>query len=99
MLEQAEQKDVYRSLDQVELGLPDHIGSFPVRFKPKFDFVTAAGLINNNHHVEKIFEQMLLALKPGGYMIFSARYSFLGNFWYTDVLESLEKLGRIKAIK
>lgn len=42
---------------------------------------------------------MLLGLKNGGMMIFAARYSYIGDFWYTDKLEQLEKLGRLKAVK
>lgn len=42
---------------------------------------------------------MLLGLKNGGMMIFAARYSYIGDFWYTDVLSQLEKLGRLKAVK
>jgi len=29
---------------------------------------------------------MLLALKNGGVMVFAARYSFLGDYWYVDKL-------------
>jgi len=55
-------------------------------------------LINNNHLDITIFESMLVALKKNGYLIFSARFSFLGDFWYVDQLAELEKLGRIKAV-
>jgi len=48
---------------------------------------------------EKIFEQMLLSLKEGGIMVFAARFSYLGNYWYNEKLEKLEKLGRIKLLK
>ena len=41
---------------------------------------------------------MLVALKKDGYLIFSARFSYLGDYWYVDQLEELEKLGRIKAV-
>ena len=41
---------------------------------------------------------MLLGLKNGGMMIFAARYSYIGDYWYTDKLEQLEKLGRLKAV-
>jgi len=47
---------------------------------------------------EKIFEEMLLSLRNGGIMVFTARFSYLGNYWYTEKLEQLEKLGRIKAL-
>ena len=39
---------------------------------------------------------MLLALKPGGVLVFAARFSYLGNYWYSDKLEALENLGRVK---
>lgn len=42
---------------------------------------------------------MLLSLKAGGIMIFAARFSYLGTFWYANKLEELEKLGRIKFLK
>ena len=42
---------------------------------------------------------MLLSLKNHGIMIFAARYSYIGDYWYTTKLEALEKLGRIKFIK
>lgn len=42
---------------------------------------------------------MLLSLKTGGVVVFAARYSFLGNYWYQDKLEELEKLGRLKFLK
>jgi len=48
---------------------------------------------------EKVFEQMLLALKNGGMMVFAARYSYIGEYWYSEKLAELEKLGRIKAVK
>lgn len=83
MLEIAEDKNIYKSLDQVELGQEDFIETFPIPYKNKFDFVTCAGFINNNQIDEKIFEQMLLTLKNGGKMIFAARYSYIGEYWYT----------------
>lgn len=42
---------------------------------------------------------MLLALKKDGIMVFAARFSYLGDYWYADALAALEKLGRIKAIE
>jgi SAM-dependent methyltransferase len=75
------------------------VNSLPLDYRSKFDFVTAAGLINNNFMDLKIFEQMLVCLKPGGYMVFSARFSYLGQYWYTDVLGDLEKEGRIKFVQ
>jgi len=42
---------------------------------------------------------MLISLRNGGIMVFTARFSYLGNYWYTDELAELEKMGRIKFIK
>lgn len=99
MMYQAEDKNVYKSLDQCELGQEDYNGTFPIPYKNKFDFVTCAGFLNNNQVDELVFEQMLLALKNGGKMVFAARYSYIGEYWYVEKLAQLEKLGRIKAIK
>jgi len=98
MLQKADEKDVYKTLKQLDVGQKDFYGTFPPLMKQKYDFVTCAGLINNNHMDENIFEQMLLALKNGGVMVFAARFSYIGNYWYTEKLELLEKLGRIKLL-
>ena len=46
----------------------------------------------------KIFEQMLIMLKPGGHIIFTARFSYMGEFWYQGAIDDLIKLGRISFI-
>merc|ERR1711981_575110 len=98
-MEIADDKRVYKSLTQCELGQQDYAGTFPVPLKCKFDFVTCTGFINNNQIDELVFEQMLLALKNGGKMVFAARFSYIGEYWYNAKLLELEKLGRIRAIK
>jgi len=60
MLEEASVKGVYRELDEHTLGDPEN---FPEKFKNKHNFVTCAGLINNNHMSYLLFEEMLLACK------------------------------------
>lgn len=99
MLEKAQEKGVYRTLDQLTLGQEDFLGTFPAPYRGKFDFVTCAGFLNNNQMEGEVIEQMLLALKNGGMMVFAARYSYIGDYWYADKLAELEKLGRLKAIK
>lgn len=98
MLEQAAEKNAYKQLEQLELGQEEFLDTFPHEHRKKYDFVTAAGLVVNNYLDEKIFEQMLLSLRNGGIMVFSARFSYLGQYWYVDKLEELEKLGRVKAL-
>lgn len=99
MLKIATTKDVYKSLDQVELGQEDFIGTFPIPYMSKFNFITCAGFLNNNHVYDEVFEQMLLGLKNGGIMVFAARYSYIGEYWYMPKLRQLEKYGRLKSVK
>lgn len=99
MLEKAQEKGIYKTLDQLELGQEEFLETFPYPYRNKFDFVTCAGFLNNNQMDGGVLEQMLLALKNGGMMVFAARYSYIGEYWYAEKLAELEKLGRIKAIK
>jgi len=96
MLDQAKAKGVYTDLQKVELGKEDFYGTFPPLLRNKFSIVTCAGLINNNHMDEKLFEQMLMSLKMDGIIVFAARYSYIGKYWYDEKLESLEALGRLR---
>jgi hypothetical protein len=32
---------------------------------------------------------MIFALKKGGIAVFAARFSYMGNFWYNDVLNEM----------
>jgi hypothetical protein len=41
-----------------------------------------------------IFEELLLATKKGGIIVFAARYSYVGEYWYDEVLNAMEKEGR-----
>ena len=86
MLEEASVKGVYRELDEHTLGDPEN---FPEKFKNKHEFVTCAGFINNNHMSYLLFEEMLLACKQGGYIVFAARFSYMGKYWYDDVIHEM----------
>jgi hypothetical protein len=79
MLEEASNKGVYSELHEHTLGNP---AEFPNQWKNKFDFATCAGLVNNNHMDYQIFEEMLLSVKKGGYLIFllaSAIWATIGT--------------------
>ena len=78
------------------LGDPEN---FPNNLKNKFDIVTIAGLVNNNHLDYCLFEEITLALKQNGLAIFAARYSYLGEYWYDLILEEMVKEKRWKFIK
>jgi len=64
--------------------------SFPQKYRKKFDFAIAADVIGTNYSEENIFEEMLLSLRNGGIMIFTAQFSYLGNYWYSETLQKLE---------
>lgn len=86
MLEVASNKCAYSELHEHELGEPEE---FPIQFKNKFDFVTCAGLINNNHMDYLLFEEMLLSIKKGGYAVFAARFSYMGLYWYDQIIKEM----------
>jgi len=95
MLDEARKKGVYKSLEVYTLGKAE---DFPPLMKNKFDVVTCAGLVNNNHLDYELFEEFTLALKQGGHAIFSARFSYLGDYWYNETLETMVKENRWKYI-
>jgi hypothetical protein len=47
----------------------------------------------------KIFEEMLLATKKGGIIVFAARYSYVGEYWYDEIIFQMEKEGRWEFLK
>ena len=96
MLQIAADKGCYQSLEEHTLGDPDN---FPAHLKNKFDFVVCSGLINNNHLDYKLFEEMTFAMKKGGIAVFAARFSYMGNFWYNDILSEMEAENRWKMLK
>jgi len=96
MLEEASKKGVYEELTEYTCGHSPN--GLPQQYKNKFDYVTCAGFINNNHMDYLIFEEMLLACKKGGYIVFAARYSFMGKYWYDSVLTEMSNNGRWKPI-
>lgn len=96
MLQIASEKGCYENLEEYTIGDPDQ---FPAHLKNKFDFVVCSGLVNNNHLDYTLFEEMTFALKKGGIAIFAARFSYMGNFWYNEVLAEMEAENRWKMLK
>lgn len=60
MLSKAGEKEVYSELHELFLGLPD---TFPDMFRNRFNAVTASGILAEGHLDNKVFDEMLLALK------------------------------------
>lgn len=95
MLEETANKGIYKELDELTLGVGE---DYPEKYKNQFDFVTCAGLINNNHMDYLLFEEMLLSVKQGGYIVFAARFSYMGKFWYDDIIQELHNSMRWKLL-
>lgn len=84
MLEEASNKGIYSQLNEQTLNNPDE---FPHQHKNAYDFVTCAGLVNNNYMDYLLFEEMLLSVKKNGFVVFAARYSFMGHYWYDKIIK------------
>ena len=61
-------------IKNVFLGNPD---VFPEKFRNKYDVVTCTGVLLHEHCGPEIFDEMLHALKVGGYAVFSTRAAFI----------------------
>lgn len=83
MLEQADQKRVYTEL--VEHDIND-IHDLPPKLNNAFDFVVAAGIVHNNYQDKRLFETMMRTCCKDGKIIFASRFSYIGSFWYEEVL-------------
>ena len=96
MLEQAREKDSYTSLEELFLGRPD---SFPEKFRDRFEALTAAGILAEGHLGNEVFDEMILALKQGGYAIFTTRDEYLTKYNYQEKLDSLTEEGKWELVK
>jgi predicted TPR repeat methyltransferase len=96
MLEKAKEKDSYSELKELFLGLPD---TFPDEYRNRFDAITAAGILAEGHLDNKVFDEMILALKTGGYAIFATRTMYLEQYSYAQGIKKLEDEGKWKQVK
>ena len=96
MIAQAQEKNAYRSLTNLFLGSPE---TFPDQFRDKYNFITASGILADNHLDCPVFEEMLLALKKNGVAIFTSRVEYLEKYGYGPYIEKVEQEGRWKLLK
>ena len=96
MLEQAAKKRAYTDLVEMFLGKPD---TFPPKFHNAFDVVTASGILAEGHLDNKVFDEMIISLKVGGYAVFATRTMYLGEYGYSQKMKELEEEGMWKYIK
>ena len=79
MLNLAAEKGAYSELHELFLGKPD---TFPEQYHNRFEAITASGILAEGHLDSKVFDEMLLSLKRGGYAIFATRTSYLTSYKY-----------------
>lgn len=96
MLDRAAEKNSYTELKELFLGLPD---TFPREYHNRFEAITASGILADNHLDTKVFEEMLLSLKVGGYAIFATRTMYLTQYGYGPRMNEIETEGRWKLVK
>ena len=96
MLDKAEEKKSYSELKELFLGLPD---TFPREYHNRFDAITAAGILAEGHLDNKVFDEMLLALKTGGYAIFATRTMYLTQYSYGQRIAEITEEGKWKLVK
>ena len=96
MLEKAKLKESYTELKELFLGRPD---TFPEEYRNRFDAITAAGILAEGHLDNNVFDEMILALKTGGYAIFATRTMYLEQYSYAAGIKKLEDEGKWKQIK
>jgi predicted TPR repeat methyltransferase len=96
MLEKAKEKESYSELKELFLGLPD---TFPQEYRNRFDAITAAGILAEGHLDNKVFDEMILALKTGGYAIFATRTMYLEQYSYAQGIKKLEDDAKWKLVK
>jgi len=93
MMAKAKMKNIYSDLVEHDLSNKE---DFPRELNNSFDIVVSAGLINNNHMDEDLFEVMMATAKKGGMIIFASRISYIGDYWYNTVLTRLAAENRLK---
>lgn len=96
MLDKAKEKESYSELEELFLGKPD---TFPTKYHNRFDAITAAGILAEGHLDNNVFDEMLLALKTGGYAVFATRTEYLTKYDYITKIKELETQGRWKLAK
>ena len=58
----------------------------------------AAGLINNNHMDNRLFELMMTTAKKNALIVFAARFSYIGDYWYDEPLAKYQRENRLRLL-
>ena len=96
MIEKARTKNTYSELHELFLGRPD---TFPEQFHGRFDVITASGILAEGHLDNRVFDEMLMALKTGGYAIFATRTMYLTQYDYISKITELTNASKWKLVQ
>jgi SAM-dependent methyltransferase len=88
--------EVHSELKLLFLGKPE---SYPEELKNRFHFITASGILADNHLDCSVFEEMLLSLRVGGIACFATRTEYLEKYQYGAYMKQLVDDGRWKFVK
>ena len=61
--------------------------------------ITASGILAEGHLDNKVFDEMLLALKTGGYAIFATRTMYLTQYDYISKITELTNASKWKLVE
>ena len=64
--------------------MPD---TFPESLRNRFDVITASGILAEGHCSNGVFDEMLLALKTGGYAVFATRTMYMTKYNFVEKIE------------
>ena len=88
MLDRAENLNMYEQLHHFKLGdLDTYAKSFPSH-RSQFDFVVAAGLFTEQHHLSATLDEILYSLKAGGFAIFTVSDDVLDNSDFQEAIDN-----------
>ncbi|ELS00895.1 methyltransferase family protein [Xenococcus sp. PCC 7305] len=93
MLQQAEQKNVYKALHQGTLG--EQL-DFSTAF---FDSVISVGVFTYGHVGSDAFDELIRITKPGGYIVFTVSVGHYQNSNFESKLTALESAGKWKKVE
>lgn len=99
MIKKAEEKGIYTDIRNFLLCNPENFRTNHADLIGKFDFVTASGLLAEGHATPDVFDEMIDALKVGGYAIFTSRVEYLEPLNYQKGMDERVEAGKWEFIK
>lgn len=94
MIEKATKKELYSKIHNQFLCRPEEFKTNYSDYIGAFDFVLASGLLAEGHATNEVFDEMLMALKQGGYAVFTSRVEYLTSLNYQTGIDERVASGK-----